>query len=268
MRLDKRKACIAITLFIIVLLLLYEIVGIEAFSGEISDERLKGGIDVTVTRLLGGIVFVVLISYSSYRVLDPLKKPFWSSFAFCLPAFAVAVNNLPIYSLVCGYAEVTSPLWRELLLALECFSVGLFEECCFRGFVFLGFLEKRRDSLRGRFLAIVYSSAVFAAVHIVNIFLGASPVAVLMQLGYSFLIGAMCAVMLMKSANIWLCVFAHGIFNFCGALVPTCGEGSIWEPFTIVLTVAVSVAVAAYFILLFAKIKEGECDRLFKNNDK
>ena len=264
MRLDKRKTCICITLIIIVLLLLYEIVGIEFFAGEIADEKLKNGTDITVTRLLGGVVFLVLVAYSGYRVLDPIKKPFWRSLLFCLPAFAVAVNNLPIYSLVGGYAEVTSPLWRVLLLALECFAVGLFEECCFRGFVFIGFLEKRRSDLRGRFLAIVYSSAVFAAVHIINIFLGASPVAVLMQLGYSFLIGAMCAVMLMKSSNIWLCVAAHGIFNFCGALVPTCGEGSIWEPFTIVLTVVVSLIVTAYFVLTFINIEENECDRLYK----
>ena len=262
-KLNKRNICIAITLICIALMLVYEIVGVEAVFGNIEDKALKNGIDITVTRLLGAVVFVVLIAYSPYRVLSPFNKGFWRALVFSLPAFVVAVNNFPIYSLVFGLARVTSPPWRVMLLALECLAVGMFEETCFRGFVFLSFLEKRRETKSGQFMAIVLSSAVFAVVHLFNIFLGASPLAVILQIGYSFLIGAMCAVVLMKSANIWLCVAAHAIFNFCGALIPNCGEGSIWEIFTVVLTVVVSIAVAAYFVYEFFKIKASETDRIY-----
>jgi membrane protease YdiL (CAAX protease family) len=255
---------ITITVFAIILLLLIEIFGIETFLGEIEDDGLELGLSTTATRLVGGIVFLTLVAYSGFRILSPIEKPFLKSLLFCLPAFAVALNNLPIYSLVRGLAHVTSPWWRVLLLALECFAVGLFEETCFRGFVFVGFLEKRRKTKRGQFMAIVLSSAVFAVVHLLNIFMGSSPIAVILQIGYSFLIGAMCAVMLMKTANIWLCVLVHGIFNFCGALIPNCGVGSIWEPFTVVITVVVSVIVAAYFVYMFMKINATETDRIYK----
>ena len=246
------------------LLLLFEFWGKGALLSDISDEGLKNGIETTVTRLLGSVVFVVLLVYSGFHVLKPVDRGLGAAILFALPAFIVALNNLPIYSLVLDLARVTSPSWRVLLLALECFAVGLFEETCFRGFVFLSFLEKMRNSKKGQFLAIIYSSAVFAVVHLLNILVGASPIAVMLQIGYSFLIGAMCAVVLMKTANIWLCVAAHAIFNFCGALIPNCGEGSIWEIFTVVLTVIVSLIVTAFYTYEFFKIKREETDNIYK----
>ena len=261
---NKRNICLAITVLAIILLLLIEFFGVEPIFGEIKDEKLETGISTTLTRLIGGAVFLTLIAYLGFKILSPVKKPLGSSILFCLPAFLVAVNNLPIYSLVKGLACVTSPMWRVALLALECLAVGLFEETCFRGFVFVSFLEKRRGTKWGQLVAIILSSVVFALVHLFNIFMGASPIAVILQLGYSFLIGAMCAVMLMKTGNIWLSVIAHGVFNFSGALIPNCGVGSIWEPFTVAITVIVSVLVAAFYIWMFVKIKPGETDKIYK----
>ena len=261
---NKRNLSLLVTVFVIFLLLLFEFLGKSALLGGIDDEGLKIGIETTVTRLLGAVVFIVLLAYSGFKVLRPINKGFFYALIFSLPAFAVAVNNLPIYSLVLDLARVTSPAWRVALLALECFAVGLFEETCFRGFVFLSFLEKMRNSKAGQFLAIIFSSAVFAVVHLLNIFAGASPVAVILQIGYSFLIGAMCAVILMKTSNIWLCVVTHAVFNFAGALIPNCGEGSIWEPFTVVITVIVSLIVTAFYTYNFFKIKREETDRIYK----
>ena len=261
-KLDKRKICIGITLFSAALMLIYELF----LSGMIpvSDESVKGGIDMIVTRALGGVVFLTILVYLGYKVLNPIKSPFWRSILFALPALAVAVNNLPIYPLATDLARVTAPLWQVFLLALECLMVGLFEEVCFRGVIFLGFLEKRRETRKARFVAIILSSAVFGAVHLVNIFLGASPVAVLMQIGYSFLIGAMCSVVLMKTANLWLCVLLHATFNFCGALVPRCGEGTIWEPLTVTITVIIALVTTVYMTVAFFRMKKSECDRIYK----
>lgn len=263
-KINNRQISLVITVAVILLLLLFEFWGKSAMLGGIEDDGLRLGIETTVTRLLGSAVFIVLLVYSGFKVLRPISKGFLAALLFSLPAFAVALNNLPIYSLAFDLARVTSPAWRVLLLLLECFAVGLFEETCFRGFVFLSFLEKMRGSKSGQFLAIIYSSAVFAIVHLLNVFMGASPIAVILQIGYSFLIGAMCSVILMKTANVWLCVVTHAIFNFSGALIPNCGEGSIWEPFTVVLTVIVSVIVTVFYICTFFKIKSEETDRIYK----
>ena len=141
--------------------------------------------------------------------------------------------------------------------------VGFFEESAFRGVVFLGLLRRDPHNRLWAFASIAISSAVFGLVHLINIF-ESSPVAVLMQIGYSALIGAMCAVILMKTANLWLCVVIHGLFNFAGAVIPRCGVGEIWDGFTVILTVIVSLAVLAYMIFLFVKDEMSAVEEIYK----
>ena len=74
-----------------------------------------------------------------------------------------------------------------------------------------------------------------------------------MQIGYSALIGAMCSVVIVKTANIWLCVVLHGIFNFGGAVVQYCGRGEIWDTFTVVFTAILSVSVTVYLVISFLR---------------
>ncbi len=267
-KLDKRKVCIAITLLAIILLLACEIVGVERFFGEEADVKLIYSVEMTLTRAIGGIVFLTILIYLGYKVLNPVKKPFWRGFLICLPAFAVAVNNFPIYPVATGLATVTAPPERIALLVAKCFMVALFEETCFRGVVFLGFLSKRRYTVWGRFLAIILSSVVFGVVHLVNLFAGGSLDGVIRQIGYSFLIGAMCSVVLIKTSNIWLCVILHAVYNFGGAVIEECGEGIIWDPFTVILTVSLAVAVTAYMTVVFFKIKSKEVDRLYVDRSK
>jgi len=260
---NKRKTCIIITVTAIILLLACEIFGGYILE-EISDETVRMLVNMTVTRAIGSVVFITILTYLGYKVMSPLKKPFGRSLLFTLPAILVVVNNLPIYPLSVGIAEVTSPLWKIILLAAECLFIGLFEEFCFRGVIFLGFLEKRRGSKRGQLMAIILTSAVFGAVHLVNLLTGDSPLAVLLQVGYSFLIGSMCAVILMKTKNIWLISLLHAVFDFCGALVPTCGEGTIWEPLTVTVTAVLAVFTAVYMTVAFLKIKPCELDGIYQ----
>ncbi len=258
--------CLSLTLLAMLLLLVYEFFVRAALVEGLADAKMRTVADMTVTRALASLAFLPILIYLGYRVMDPLRKPFGKSLLYALPAIAVVINNLPIYPLLTGQARVTAPLPHILLLAAECFFIGLFEEVCFRGVVFLGFLEKRRGSLWGRFWSIILTAAVFGVIHLINLFFGASPLAVLMQIGYSFLIGAMCAVILLKSANIWLCVLLHAVFDFCGSLIPTCGEGRIWEPVTVTMTVVIAVAATVILTVIFFRIKREEIDRIYMEN--
>ena len=140
----------------------------------------------------------------------------------------------------------------------------MFEEFAFRGVVFLSILEKRRKNTLDVFISIVLTSAVFAVVHLFNIFGGASPVAVLMQIGYSFLIGGMCSVVLLRTANIWLCVILHATFNFCGYFMPTLGDGTWWDTPTVVITVLLSIVVTAYIVVSLIRTPTEITERLYK----
>lgn len=245
----------------IVILGIYEIVGLSrlGISLDKTTEQLVG---MTLTRGIGGVVFLTLLWYLEYNVLNPIRKPFLRSLIFCIPAFCVVINNLHIYTLIIGVEKVTAGGGMIALLALECFCVGLFEEMAFRGVVFLGILERRRGRVRDIVIAIIISSVIFGIVHSLNFFY-MSPGAVLQQIGYSFLIGAMCSVVLVRTKNIWLCVVLHAIFNFGGALVPTLGEGFVWDIPTIVVTVIIAVFTTVYMTVSLIKAPTSELDGIY-----
>ena len=259
-KLTKRQICLGVALVGIALLLAYELFG-RLLTGGMS-ETLGRLVDMTVTRFIGGIIFTAMLINLGFRVLNPLKRPFWRSLLLCLPPFAVAVNNFPFSQVIRGGAVIDSPWWTIALLALECFCIGFFEETAFRGVVFLGILKKHPSSKKWAFCSILLSSAVFGLIHLINLY-HSSPISVIMQIGYSFLIGAMCSVVLMRTANIWLCVILHGLFNFCGAVVPTCGHGEIWDTFTVILTASIAVLVTVYMKFVFFSADSRILDGVF-----
>ena len=264
MRANKRKICLSIALAAIILLLVCEIFGLSALLGLEDGSRLAISLEMTLTRFLGGVAFLAMLVHLGYKVLNPIKSPFWHSLLISLPAFLIAVNNFPFSAVISGKARVTEGAPMLLLLFCECMMVGLFEEIAFRGVIFLRILKKKPEDKLWQFASIALSSVIFGLLHLVNL-IDSSPSAVLLQIGYSALIGAMCAVVLLKTANIWLCVVIHGLYNFAGAVIPRMGEGEIWDSFTIILTVVVSLAVLAYMIVLFLKSKTRTAREIYQN---
>ena len=212
-------------------------------------------VQMALSRLLASAVFLVILLTQGYHILHPLRKPFGKSMLVCLPAFAVVINNLPILALMTGQARIVhgEPIYWIWFIA-QCFAIGLFEEITFRGVVLLRFAETRRTTHKGLLISILLSSAVFGAMHLLNLLSGAGPLAVLMQVGYSFLIGAMCAVVMFKTANLWLCVALHAIYDFCGTLMPTLGAGTWWDTPTVVFTAVLAVVTAAYLVWQFFRL--------------
>lgn len=263
MRQNKRNICLSIALAAMVLLLVCELCGVARLFGLEENSRLAISLEMTLTRFLGGAAFLAMLVHLGYKVLNPIKRPFLRSLLISLPAFAIAVNNFPFHAVISGGARVTEGAPMLLLLLVECMMVGFFEEVAFRGVIFLEILKKKPEDTRWAFISIVLSSVIFGLVHLVNL-LESSPSAVFLQMGYSALIGAMCAVVLLKTANIWLCVVIHGLYNFAGAVIPRMGEGVIWDSFTVTLTVIVSLLVVAYMIALFFKGKTRANKEIYK----
>ena len=257
----KRKTALVTVAICAILLLLYELALGDMLLSSL-DEMTRYLADMAITRALGAAAFAVILLYLGYKALLPNRAALWQGVAFGLPAFAVAINNFPFSCIIRGEAVITAPVGRIILLILECISVALFEELAFRGVVLLGFVEKARSRL-GLFVAIILSSAVFGVIHLLNLFTS-SPAAVIMQIGYSFLIGGMCAVILLKTKNIWLCVASHAIFNFGGAIISTCGQGEIWDSFTVIFTAILALATFVYMLVAFLKIDMSSVDEIYE----
>jgi membrane protease YdiL (CAAX protease family) len=230
-------------------------------------------IEIAISRLIAGVLFLLTILYMDFPLLSFRHLPSGKSLLLSLPALVIAVNNFPIIGLCTGLVHVVK--WELLpLLLLSCFATGLFEEAAFRGVIF-PLLLRTTTRLVGRrqtsrispealaiFLAIFGASAVFALTHALNLLVGASPLSVILQIGYSFLIGGMCAIVLLLTGNILVPTLIHALFNFGGYLIPTLGTGKLWDTPTIVLTVGVSLVILAYFLVLLLKMSKEDIRRV------
>ncbi len=258
-----------ITFYAIMSVLAALILVCEIWRGDIfGDGAMAQDLYLLTTRLIGAILCLMFIFFCDMKHLLGIRGTgFGRAVLFTLPCWLIAINNFPIIPYFSGGVYIDADASSILFYALQCFFVGLFEELAFRGCVFTTVLQGRRKSRGDIFWSIVISSAIFGIVHLMNIFVGSSFVAVILQIGYSFLIGGMCSVVLMKCGSLWHCILLHAVYNFCGGVVPRFGGGTIWDTPTVILTVLVSVAVAIYVIISLIRIRPEDIGHMF-NEDK
>ena len=223
---------------------------------------------MTATRVIGGFACIVfMLEFSFGKVFSLIGNKKWIWYLAILPAFVIAVNNFPFVSYLSGDCSFSAEAGELLLFALSCLCVGFFEEMAFRGCALMYIMKKRSGTRLGIFLSIVLSSCVFGLVHLVNIFTS-SPGAVIRQIGYSALIGAMCSIVLIATRNIWLCVICHGVYNFCGGIIDKFGNGNMWTVPQIICTATVAVIVAAYMVWIFFKLPIDNAKELYREQKK
>ena len=216
------------------------------------------------SRFFGIVLCIVLVFYCNFEgILKLGTYPVLKGILAVIPCWVIALNNFPVIPVMLGQARITSSYCDIFLYAIVCLFVGIFEELAYRGCVFMLILKNNRRTRSDIFRSVVISSALFGAVHIVNLFAGSGPIPVLLQVGYSFLIGAMCSFVLLKTGSIWHCALIHAVYNFCGGIVANYGEGSIWTVPEIALTVVVSILVTAYVFIAFCKTDPKEAACLF-----
>lgn len=221
----------------------------------------------TLSRLIASFLCIAMLCRFSMSHLLMPKKPILRPFLVILPCFAIAINNFPFLSVGMGDATLGSGVSNYVMYALLCLSVGLFEEVAFRGCVFTVSLERIKNIQQAPLrvlVSCVVSSALFGLVHLTNLLAGASVGYVILQVGYSFLIGGMCAIIMVKTSHIWYGVLLHAVYNFAGGILPAFGLGQIWTVPTIILTAVVSVMVACYVFYVLFHIRPEEIERLLK----
>lgn len=260
---DKDKAKnlrITVALVFLLALAVYE----ACLSGVFFFPPVTDMFDGLVTRLLGSAAVLAIVGGLGINLFNKLTR---KAVIAVLPCFVAVICNPPLEGLIFGDAELSyvgaELVWYVALLAAECLAVGLFEELLFRGALFTVILEKRRNNSKEVFLAAIFSSAVFALVHLVNLFVS-SPLAVFMQVGYSFLIGGLCSFVFLKTGNVLASALLHAVFNFGGTLVEVLGEGGWGGLPTLLITLVVGIAAGIYVIRSYLKISIEETDKLYK----
>ena len=216
-----------------------------------------------VQRGLGALVFLAATVFMGYRIWNRPGRG-WL-FAF-VPALLVVLNNFPLIGLASGAVQITRGelMWLYLL---DCLMIGAFEEIAFRGTIFLRLLEARRSSTKQIFWVALVSSALFGLLHLVNLLEGAGIAPTILQVGYSFLIGGMCAIVFLKSGNILPCILLHTLFDIGGRMVGTLAVGLIWDVWTVVITAVLGVAVTVWMLIVLWRVTPKDTDCFFEKSN-
>ncbi|PWM70343.1 MAG: hypothetical protein DBX59_10840 [Bacillota bacterium] len=206
-----------------------------------------------------GVAVYLMYAYQFKRVLTWKARRLY----LVLPCLLVVANNFPIVALASGAAQITADGGTIALYLVQTFFIAAFEELAFRGVVFpLCWLKLKKRKYSVLWSAAL-SSALFGAVHLVNLVGGAGFVPVLLQIGYSFLLGGMCAVALAVTGSMLVPILLHFIFNAGGLLVGELGSGSIVNFPTVFITVVLAVAVFTLMLYLALKTKNERMEELF-----
>ena len=264
----KERIALSCMLIFLLLFLCYYTLGVGVPTG--LDEETAAVYDLAYTRLLAGLIFTCLFLYLGYPLLSLRRGKSRRAAVALLLSAVVAVNNFPIVSLITGDMQIDAPPLRIVLFTLACLGIGLFEEFAFRGIVFptlcdrlLPILRKKREaSIKPHrlpvetvtaVLSIFLTSAIFGLLHVMNLLSGGSPVAVLMQIGYTFLIGGMCAIVLLYTRSLVFPVLIHAVYDFGGLMDVHIAVGSRWDPLTVTLTAVIGVIAAIVFVVLLLR---------------
>lgn len=222
-------------------LILSLLAGVAGFDNKVPEK-------LTVTRVCGSVAFIGVVLNLGYRPYRPARLvPLRSAVFLILPALIVVINNLPILPLLSGEAIVLAESSEIFAFAVECLFIGIFEETAFRGILLLTIVDKYGKTREGLFWSAVGTSAFFGIAHLFNLFGGADVGATFLQAGYSFLIGAMCSLILLLTGSLASCCILHAIYDFGGYLVPRLGAGTVWTGPEMALTAVIGSAAFVFY---------------------
>ena len=247
----KKKKDIKLILFWVGLCVFVLAAGIlewiaPTFSKDALSDRLMRE---NILRVLCGGGVLMLLLHFKIRVFG---KPNRCGLSLILPFALVAVCNFPFVD--CLMENVS--LVREDLIwqfGLYCLLIGIFEEFLFRGLLFSFFLERYYRNRKELLFAVLFSSSIFGLIHLFNLFGGIGIGPVLLQICYSFGIGAMLCMVLLCTENIWFCVLIHAGFDFAGLIFEMLGNGLVWSVPTIMITMCSSIFAVLWGVWLFFK---------------
>lgn len=221
----KKNLTNAIPIILIVLSVIIFIVFEVCNFKYTDDETLNALLNGTIPRFAaGGALLTVLILLGCTKILKPELKSLPENLLWCIPCFLVVLANFPFAALITGSAKIVRAELTALFIA-ECLAIGFMEETLFRGILQDTFNQIFKDKPHGQIYTVFLTSAAFGVVHLFNLFAGASVGATFLQVGYSFLIGAMLSAVLIKTDNLWLCVLLHAGFDFGGSIITELGTG-------------------------------------------
>lgn len=249
----KWNIVVTVLLFILAILcyLFFDVYRMKILEDELANDLLCSFLSHVGLSLM----FIwMLYRYSGYSLMR-FTKQFPKYLLWCLPCFMVAFINFPYSALISGEAGIDR---KDLLglYILYIISVAVLEEFIFRGSLYILVNDLLRGKKHKPFFTVLICASVFSLFHLTNLLMGADIMSTLLQCVYTFLIGAMLMVAIMKTKNIWLCILIHAIFDFGGLLIIHIGFGNPWDTLFWILTIVGGLLCAGHIIYTLIKLEK------------
>lgn len=210
--------------------------GIELDSNDLGT---KYGMGIFV-RLFGLALLLPILSHLSDMQIFTYRID-KTCFAISWLFFVYIVANLEIDDV----AQATPGM--VLLMILECFAIGFYEEILFRGVLLRQFTELFGNSHSKIICAVFASSLLFGLIHLKNFRTGAGAAAVLTQVGYAFIIGVFfSAILLRTNWNLLWCGILHSLYDMAAGF----GDFAVRQTTTEMIANNNTPSAGAYFINL------------------
>lgn len=250
----KWNIIITILLFIlgVICFIFFDVRPITVLEDPLANRLLCG----FIARVGLSLLFLWMLYQYGGRKYMIFTRQFFRYLLWALPCFMVALINFPLSALIQGKAEVT----RVDLLGLYTLyiiGVALLEELIFRGVLLLLISDVLRGKRYQYLLTALICSAIFSLFHLTNLFEGMAIGDVLLQCLYTFLIGGMLTITMLKTNNIWLCILIHALFDFGGLLIINLGIGNPWDTVFWILTFVGGALCAGHVVFSLLRLEKG-----------
>ena len=241
--------------YIVLIVMTLFLILIQVISFSEDSVLLNAILNDTLTRVIVGSLFAWILYRMGYRLFHLNKRAFLSSIIIIVPGIIIAINNFPISAFVNGRTSLEQPFYYVWLYLVECFSIGFFEEIVFRYVVLILIIQRLPNTKKVIFYSIVISSLVFGVIHFMNLFYGASFGNTLLQVGYSFMMGMLWAVVFLRTKNIVYPIILHALYNFFGQVMFTLGiVNNRYDTVTVIVTTVLALFAIIYYFNEFVKI--------------
>ena len=219
--------------------------------------------DVVANRLLCGFIaragLSLLFAWMLYqyggRKYMIFTRQFPKYLLWALPCFMVAIINFPFSALITNKMEIVRTDLMGLYI-LYVVSVAILEELIFRGVLFVIVSDYLRGKRYQNLFTALICAAIFSLFHLTNLFEGMAISAVLLQCLYTFLIGGMLIIVMIKTKNIWLCVLIHALFDIGGLLTSYIAIGNPWDTIFWILTFIGGALCAGHVVYSLIKLEK------------
>jgi membrane protease YdiL (CAAX protease family) len=173
------------------------------------------------------------------------------------PVFLMSVWYVTIAPTIIGYGTIAIPsLGTIFALAAVALLVGFVEEIYFRGMMLQALKSK------GMWTATVVTALLFGPVHLENMFLGAAPLGVILQVGYATALGLSFSALVMVTGLIWPLVLAHALLDFFPSFNSAMTSSATVAPADYAMTALIIVVFVPYSVLLLRRAKSAAPGRL------